>query len=381
MSGIIRKLKRITSDKLNLTYDNSIFVKNSTEIQKYNLRLTRQITFISASLMIALFLGNHLHPGLIINPNMYFAFFMLSAIIFTLTYIIFNQMLPYSMVLTYFFNTVFAVFAAAVGIAEPASGTSAFFMIVLAMLPMQILDRQTHVIPYTVFVWLTFCAFTWIMKEHNSAVADLISSTVAIIFGTLTNRYVFRARITAINNNRILAASTQTDANTGLPNYKKFNDDISGVNGSHIAQSICSLAIFEIDKFKEYNEKYGREAGDKCLKKIGSCLQRITDPGELILYRYSGTGFAAISLIHDYQGIERVSRGILALIRGLNIEYSGTPLGIVTLSAGYTDVMECECDEYHRLIEMATEAVEKAKIEGGNELIGWLELHPKPKEI
>lgn len=377
MNGAVKKIGYILAKKLNLTLDNSVFEKNAQAIQKYNLRLLRQITLLSGALILVLFLGNYVHQGLIINQHIYFAFMMLSAIIFALTYVLFNHLIPYSTVLVYFFTLIFAAFATFVGIVEPASGTEALFMIVLAMLPMQIIDKQTHVIAYTVFVWLAFCVASLILKEHNSAIADVISASVALIFGILNNRLVFKARISAINNSRILARSTEIDSVTGLMNYEKFANDLSGKNDSSIAQSLCSLSILEIDNFKDYNEKYGRQAGDKCLKKIGACLQRISDPGELIIYRYGGTGFAAVSLVHDYSGIERVSKGILALIRGLDIEFNGTPAGTVTLSAGYADVMECECDDYKHLIEMSLEGLNKAKTLGGNTHIGYLELHPK----
>ncbi len=61
--------------------------------------------------------------------------------------------------------------------------------------------------------------------------------------------------------------------------------------------------------------------GDKCLRKIGNCMLKISDPGELIVYRYGGTSLVAVSLIHDYKGIQRVCQGLSVLIKGLNIEF------------------------------------------------------------
>lgn len=373
MRGLIKKIAGFTAERLGLRVDNSMFDKNAEDIQRINLRFLRQLAFISGLFVLVVFVLDFTHPGIIGNANMYFMFFMLSAILFALSYIVFNHLLPYSTLLLYFFIIVLSAFCGVIGIADTPNGTAVVFTIVLALLPLQIIDKQSHVIPFTLAVWLVFCICTWVIKDRAYAAADILNASAALIFGILTNRYIFRARLSAINNSRILARSTQIDSITGLPNYKKLDDDLSGKNDSTIAQSLCSLAIFDIDMFKEYNLKYGREAGDKCLKKIGSCLQRISEPGELIIYRYSGTGFAAVSLVHDYVGIERVTKGILALIRGLGIEFHGTDSGIVTLSAGYTDVVECECDEYHKLIEMAVSAMERAKERGGNCGVGWLE--------
>ena len=107
--------------------------------------------------------------------------------------------------------------------------------------------------------------------------------------------------------------------------------------------------------FKEYNTKYGREMGDKCLRKIGNCMLKISDPGELIVYRYGGTSLVAVCLIHDYKGIQRVCQGLSVLIKGLNIEFQGTEEEKITVSCGYTDVVECECDEFEKLLDMAGE--------------------------
>lgn len=103
-------------------------------------------------------------------------------------------------------------------------------------------------------------------------------------------------------------------------------------------------------------------------------MQRISDPTEIIIYRYGGTSLVAVSLIHDYKGIQRVCQGISSIIRGLDIEFKGAPLGKITVSCGFVDVVECECDEYVKMLEMAQEALQQAQAEGGNTYIGYMQL-------
>lgn len=371
---LMKKITNLICEKLGINIDQSVFDKNREEIQKANLGLLRNMTFIAGILAVFIFVLDFIYPEVIQNDNMYFMLFMASAILFALTYIAFNPLLPYSTILAYFFSTVVAAFSAIIGLYETPAGVSALFMVVLAILPMQIIDKQTHVIPYTIAVWLAFCVCAIIMKEKPYAVADMIYASTALVAGILINRLVFKSRLSSINNNRVLSRHTQIDSISGLPNYKKFNDDLSGKSDSRISKSLCSLAVFDIDLFKEYNTKYGREAGDKCLKKIGNCFLRISDPGELIIYRYGGTSFVAVSLIHDYKGIERVCKGILALVRNLNIEFQGSPSGIITMSAGYADVVECECDEFEKLVDMANQCIEYARKDGGNQGIGYIQL-------
>lgn len=370
----MRKILNIIFDKMGFKIDQSVFEKNQEEIQKANVSLLRQLAFAACIFAVFLFSVNFMFPGTIQNTNMCFLIMMLSVILFALTYIAYNPLLPYAALLIYFMSTVMLACSAIMGIYETPELPAVMFVVILAVFPMQVIDKQTHVVPFTVAVWAVFCIAELVLKERRAAMCDVMYASVALTLGILLNRQVIRARLSAINDKRILSRHTQIDIITGLPNYKKFNEDLSGKNDSRIAKSLCSLAMFDIDGFMDYNTKYGRDAGDKCLKKIGNCFLKISDPGELIIYRYSGTSFAAVSLVHDYKGIERVCKGVLALVRNLNIEFQGSPKGIITMSAGYTDVVECECDEFSKMVDMANEAIKFARAEGGNQEIGYLQL-------
>lgn len=370
----MKKILNIIFDKMGFKIDQSVFEKNQEEIQKANVSLLRQLAFAACIFAVFLFSVNFMFPGTIQNTNMCFLIMMLSVILFALTYIAYNPLLPYAALLIYFMSTVMLACSAIMGIYETPELPAVMFVVILAVFPMQVIDKQTHVVPFTVAVWAVFCIAELVLKERRAAMCDVMYASVALTLGILLNRQVIRARLSAINDKRILSRHTQIDIITGLPNYKKFNEDLSGKNDSRIAKSLCSLAMFDIDGFMDYNTKYGRDAGDKCLKKIGNCFLKISDPGELIIYRYSGTSFAAVSLVHDYKGIERVCKGVLALVRNLNIEFQGSPKGIITMSAGYTDVVECECDEFSKMVDMANEAIKFARAEGGNQEIGYLQL-------
>lgn len=370
----MKRILNIIFDKMGFKIDRSVFEKNQEEIQKANVSLLRQLAFAGCIFAVFLFSINFMFPGTIQNINMCFLIMMLSVILFALTYIAYNPLLPYAALLIYFMSTVMLACSAIMGIYETPELPAVMFVIILAVLPMQVIDKQINVVLYTVAVWAIFCIADIVLKERRAAMCDVMYASVALVLGILLNRQVIRSRLSAINDKRILSRHTHIDSITGLPNYKKFNDDLSGTNDSRIAKSLCSLAMFDIDGFMEYNTKYGREAGDKCLKRIGNCFLKISDPGELIIYRYSGTSFAAVSLVHDYKGIERVCKGVLALVRNLNIEFQGSPKGIITMSAGYTDVVECECDEFSNMVDMANEAIKFARTEGGNREIGYLQL-------
>lgn len=370
----MKNIKYRLANLLGLNTDASLFEINHDEIQKTNLLFLQQISFTSGLIMLLLYLVSLVLPSIADLRMTYFMEFLVSAIIFVLTCVAFDALLPYSLVLTYFLTSVIMAYGAIAGIYQTPEGTATAFIVLISFLPMLIFDKQSHVLPFSVVLWLLFCGATFMLKDFKYSSFDILNSSAGLLMGILINAKIFKIRISGINSSRILARQTQVDELTGLPNYKKLLEDLSGKNDTRIAKSLCSLAIIDIDMFKEYNTKYGREMGDKCLRKIGNCMLKISDPGELIVYRYGGTSLVAVSLIHDYKGIQRVCQGLSVLIKGLNIEFQGTEEEKITVSCGYTDVVECECDEFEKLLDMAGEALQQARKDGGNCSVGYLQV-------
>ncbi len=361
-------------DFFELRIDKSLFEINHSEIQKANLQFLRQIALLGAVIAALLCCATYIIPFFAGKTMAFFALFVISAIIFGVTCIIFNSLLEYSSYLIYFYLAVIMAFCAVLDVYYGAESLGVIFPVFLALIPISIMDNPTHVFSFTILLWAAYCVASVIMKDHEFSQIDVISSTVAMLTGITVGTRILKSRVSNLNSTRILLRQIEIDSLTGLPNYKKLMQDLSGENDTRVAMSLCGMAIIDIDNFKEYNTKYGREMGDKALKKIGGCMQRISDPTEIIIYRYGGTSLVAVSLIHDYKGIQRVCQGISSIIRGLDIEFKGAPLGKITVSCGFVDVVECECDEYGKMLEMAQEALQQAQAEGGNTYIGYMQL-------
>ena len=103
---LMKKITNLICEKLGINIDQSVFDKNREEIQKANLGLLRNMTFIAGILAVFIFVLDFIYPEVIQNDNMYFMLFMASAILFALTYIAFNPLLPYSTILAYFFSEI-----------------------------------------------------------------------------------------------------------------------------------------------------------------------------------------------------------------------------------------------------------------------------------
>lgn len=94
--------------------------------------------------------------------------------------------------------------------------------------------------------------------------------------------------------NRHLEEQASTDAMTGLPNHRVFQQTLR----TQIAQALrhqqpLALLMLDVDHFKRYNDRFGHPAGDALLCEIGLVLQSAVREGDLAA-RYGGEEFAVI---------------------------------------------------------------------------------------
>lgn len=154
----------------------------------------------------------------------------------------------------------------------------------------------------------------------------------------LKNRFekVNKAKKKIERQNIILTEQSETDALTGMANRRKLNihaDEIfreAFSKGNRVA-----IEILDVDYFKEYNDNYGHQEGDKCLVAIANCIKAVTEVHGGFCARYGGDEFVII-----YEGIslekmrryaEELKQKIVSM--GIPHRYSKA-LPIVTISQG-----------------------------------------------
>jgi len=163
-----------------------------------------------------------------------------------------------------------------------------------------------------------------------------------------------------------LAAS---DSLTKIANRRKFDETYqlewlrARRKGSSLAVILC-----DIDHFKQYNDRYGHQQGDACLKKIASALDKaVQRPGDLVA-RYGGEEFIVLLAETDLKNGRLICEKLFALINDLGIKHSGSPLGRVTASFGLAAVFPDRQMPPEYLIRRADEALYRAKSGGRNRI-------------
>jgi diguanylate cyclase (GGDEF)-like protein len=130
-----------------------------------------------------------------------------------------------------------------------------------------------------------------------------------------------------------------------------------------------SLIMCDIDHFKQYNDTYGHQAGDKCLSLIANTisnnLKRPTD----VVTRYGGEEFAIVLPDTNNDGAVHVANTILNGIKKTDISHNNSPTAsIVTLSMGVGTIVPDEMNSPVELIKNADDYLYKAKENGRNRI-------------
>lgn len=101
--------------------------------------------------------------------------------------------------------------------------------------------------------------------------------------------------------NTFLQKRSETDPLTGMYNRLKLNEySEDAFKKALAAKTSIAVEILDIDFFKQFNDNYGHQAGDDCIKFIASMLQKLASEGSVFAARYGGDEFVVI-----YEGLSR----------------------------------------------------------------------------
>jgi diguanylate cyclase (GGDEF)-like protein/PAS domain S-box-containing protein len=177
-------------------------------------------------------------------------------------------------------------------------------------------------------------------------------------------------------------ALAATDALTGLANRRRFDQVLTGEwrRGLRDGRPL-SLLMIDADLFKSYNDNYGHPQGDSCLKQIAEVATNVAArPGDLVA-RFGGEEFAAILPNTDAAGALQLGRAICEAMRARILPHCSNPSGIVTVSVGCATMVPAFEMDAVNLIELADEALYKAKHQGRNRVCDGTSLEAGRREL
>lgn len=135
-------------------------------------------------------------------------------------------------------------------------------------------------------------------------------------------------------------------------------------------QTPLAVILCDIDYFKQYNDKYGHLAGDRCLQQVASVLQSAVNRPQDLVARYGGEEFAVILPQTQKAGALRVAKRIQAAIANLQLSHPDSTVDpCVTVSMGIAWMIPAAGRSPNSLIEQADQFLYLAKQQGRNQIV------------
>ncbi|MFA6187821.1 MAG: EAL domain-containing protein [Sulfuricurvum sp.] len=192
-------------------------------------------------------------------------------------------------------------------------------------------------------------------REINNMI--IISLAVIALLGIILHlgfkKLIDRIRALSIQLTKRLDTQLHTDALTGLPNRKSLLEHIE-------KKKYVAVLLLNIDNFKETNDLYGHEVGDKILQEVGEAIKLIIEDYSLHLYKMHSDEYAlALDKYVKVEEFNVMCQMIIDRLHTLNYEIDDITI-FITFSMGADICFEDGCD----LVGRADMALKTAKKKG-----------------
>jgi len=160
------------------------------------------------------------------------------------------------------------------------------------------------------------------------------------------------------------------DGLTGIANRRRFDEFIvSEWRRASRSRQPIALTMIDVDLFKNYNDHYGHQAGDECLRSVAKLLDAHAGrPGDLVA-RYGGEEFAFIASATEGATALRMAESICGALQNQQLPHALSPFGHVTVSIGVAAFVPSYGETSEILVRKADEALYHAKKQGRNQAV------------
>lgn len=193
----------------------------------------------------------------------------------------------------------------------------------------------------------------------------------AAVIGGISTYNLEHALRTNFLETRLLNELAERDGLTGLYNRRIFDDFIRRAwRQSRREDEALEIIFIDIDYFKIYNDLYGHQAGDDCLKKVATCIARCAKRPFDFAARYGGEEFVLVLYGPPDEYARALPEQIRRDVLDLRIPHKGSDCeSSVTVSVGVAFARAGANRSLAGAIQAADEALYQAKREGRNRVV------------
>ncbi|MFA9465282.1 MAG: diguanylate cyclase [Velocimicrobium sp.] len=204
--------------------------------------------------------------------------------------------------------------------------------------------------------------------------------TMVAMVGVLKRRVEIRTRELEEANKKLYDLSV-LDGLTGLANRRHLEFMLNEEWENSIQnRSSLSLAMIDIDFFKRYNDTYGHQAGDECLKQVAEVILKQGNNSFHFVGRYGGEEFVIIMPETSIEEVEKAMEEMRVRIVNLQIPHIASDnIPFVTVSIGVVSMTPNAKDNITDFLKNLDSALYQAKNSGRNQVQSY-EANTKDRE-
>ncbi len=257
----------------------------------------------------------------------------------------------------YFFSFIQCIYTSIV-ISSPF--ISVGMLVLLFIIPIATLDKSYKINLITIFYATIYCIFIKPGKEIEVVLAEvagiILFSASAIIIGS----FLRNSRLENYDLRRKGIIRETTDILTGLKNRRRLFEILESKESSNIT----SIIMLDIDNFKEFNDTYGHQSGDQCLRRVGRCFYNFSKKYPIKFFRYGGEEFIGVVSGKVNLDYLNMCRELNNDVYNLRIENRRAKNKFITVSIGLRVVERNEdytkCNEWIREADIALYAAKRS---------------------
>ena len=204
-------------------------------------------------------------------------------------------------------------------------------------------------------------------QVFNSMMNDLASSRAQLqnYAASLEGMVAERTKELDAANKRLENLS-QKDGLTGLFNRRHFDETLPLMwRVAQREKKTLFLILFDVDHFKQFNDLYGHQAGDDCLRRVASLASDCAHRPQDMVFRYGGEEFVVL-LVGGTNDARHVSECIRKAVEAEKIPHAGGSCPWLTISLGIASVRDFASSSPAALLAQADAALYRSKREGRN---------------
>jgi len=203
------------------------------------------------------------------------------------------------------------------------------------------------------------------------AIYEIFVLSFANVIGATVCYTLERANRTSFLEARLLGEAASRDGLTGIYNRRMLDEHLDTVWQQATRDHLpLAVLLVDIDHFKRYNDYFGHQAGDECLRRVAHSLAVSARRPLDFIARYGGEEFAIVLYDAQRDYVEELAATIRQNLDALELRHPASPIRRrVTVSIGAACIVPREDRSRFGLVQLADEALYAAKGRGRDRLV------------